>query len=378
MTSSDPRTRAREIFRGKLVLAPMTKGSNVPFRRLCREYGADVTVGEMALGLRIKQRRRGELALLRTHELDHPFGAQLADREPMTLALAASMAEDAGSDFVDLNCGCPIDHFTRKGLGASLMRRPARIGELVRAMRQAVTIPVTVKIRLGFEEDRKNYEEIAHIAVEEGADAISMHGRTRDQRYSKAADWDAIRTLRERLDVPVIGNGDLNDWWDFERRQIDGAADALMTARGALIKPWIFQEAKEKRTIHKTPAERISLCRRYVELAKEHFGDDEYGMTRIREFLIWHLELFARYRHLPEAEWRARSLEHPLLQTRLPDVEGDELELLLARADLPAREHIAKIVLGEVDEDAPPPPPPPPDAVRSRGARHAPEDDPQG
>jgi len=369
MTTSDPRVRAREIFTDKLILAPMTKGSNVPFRRLCREYGADVTVGEMALGLRLKQKRRGELALLRTHELDHPFGAQLADREPNTLARAAAMAEEAGSDFVDLNCGCPIDHFTRKGLGASLMKRPARVGELVRAMRQAVTIPVTVKIRLGFTDDRKNFQELAHIAVEEGADAITMHGRTRDQRYSKAADWEAIGSLREALDVPVIGNGDLNDWWDFDRRRKEGVADALMTARGALIKPWIFQEAKEGRTIHKDATERLALCRRYVELAKEHFGDDDYGMERIREFLIWHLELFARYRHLPEEEWRPRSLEHPLLQTRLPDVEGDELERLLARPDLAAREHVAKIVLGEIDPDETPPPAPEHPGRRDRSER---------
>lgn len=352
-------TTAEELFSGKLVLAPMTKGSNVPFRRLCRELGADVTVGEMAIAKKIVQRRRGELALLRVHPEDRPFGAQLADRNPETLAKAAAAAEERGADFVDLNCGCPIDHFTRKGLGAKLLARPNRIGALIAAMKAAVSIPVTVKIRLGWDERKVNYLDVARIAEDAGAAAIAMHGRTREQRYSRAADWDEIARLKEAVSVPVIGNGDLLTHWEFHERWERSGADALMTARGALVKPWIFQEVKERRTIHKTAAERLDLCRRYVALAREHFGDDEHGRTRILDFLVWHLGFFCRYRHLPEEVYEAPEFAHPLLQTRHDTTAtGEGLEALMQRTDRAAHEHLARIALGELDEDAPGPPAP--------------------
>lgn len=352
-----PRERAREIFARSLVLAPMTKGSNVPFRRLCRELGADVTVGEMAVARKVVQRRRGELALLRAHADDHPFGAQLADRDPESLARAAATAEEMGSDFVDLNCGCPIEHFTRRGLGAKLLERPRQLARLVQAMRQAVTVPVTVKIRLGWSDSRVNYSEIARLCEAEGADAITLHGRTREQRYSKASDWDAVRTLKEQLSIPVVGNGDLLTHWEIRERWEGSGCDSLMMARGPLIKPWIFQEAKEGRTIHKSPEERLALLERYVALAREHFGDDEYGATRVREFLTWHLNFLCRYRHLPEAEFHRPEFAHPLMQTRHEStIDGDDLEALMARPDRPAHEHLAAIAMGEIERDAPPPP----------------------
>jgi tRNA-dihydrouridine synthase 3 len=348
---------AFDIFHGKLVLAPMTKGSNVPFRRLCRELGADVTVGEMALAYKVNQEKRSELALLRVHPEDRPFGAQLADRVPQSLAHAAARAEEMGSDFVDLNCGCPIDYFTSKGLGAALLDRPKKFGELVRAMRMAVTIPVTVKIRLGPNDREKNFLELAKIAEGEGANAIAMHARTREQRYSKAADWDRLAELKQAVSIPVIGNGDLLTHWEAHERWQRSGVDALMTARGALIKPWIFQEIKERRTIHKDAEQRLALYRRYVALALEHFGDDDHGRARVREFLIWHLEFLCRYRQLPEAVYDSPEFAHPLLQTRFtPPSTGEGLEFLLSRTDAAAHAHVAAIALGEIPVDAEPPP----------------------
>lgn len=348
---------ATHIFRGKLVLAPMTKGSNTPFRRLCRELGADVTVGEMALAYKVNQGKRGELALLRAHPEDHPFGAQLADRVPLSLAAAAARAEEMGSDFVDLNCGCPIDYFTSKGLGAALLDRPRKFAELVRAMRTAVTIPVTVKIRLGPDDDRLNFVELARIAEAEGANAITMHARTREQRYSKAADWEKLAELKAAVKIPVIGNGDLLTHWEAKERWERSGVDALMSARGALIKPWIFREIKEGRTILLTAEQRLALLRRYVELALEHFGADELGRARVCEFLIWHLDFLCRYRPLPEDVYHSPRFAHPLLQTRFtPPGHGEGLEFLLSRTDAAAHEHVARIAMGELDVDAPPPP----------------------
>ncbi len=350
--------RARELFAGKLVLAPMTKGSNTPFRRLCRELGCDVTVGEMALALKVTQRRRGEMALLRAHPQDHPFGAQLADRDAETLAEAAQAAEALGSDFVDLNCGCPIDYFTRKGLGAALLRKPNKIARLVAAMKRAVKIPVTVKIRLGWNESEQNFLEIARIVESEGADAIGVHARTREQRYSRAANWDLIRAVKETVKIPVLGNGDLLTHWEIAEKWSRAGCDAVMLARGALVKPWVFQEAKEKRTIHKNARERLDLLRRWVALAREHFGDDDHGTTRVREFLVWHLEFLCRYRELPESEYHSPEFAHPLLQTRFSSrADQDPLENLLARTDAAAHAHVAKIAMDEIADDTTAPPP---------------------
>jgi tRNA-dihydrouridine synthase 3 len=351
--------RARtELFDRKLVLAPMTKGSNVPFRRLCRELGAGVTVGEMALAIHVNQKKRSELALLRVHPADRPFGAQLADKVPDSLAEAAMTAEEMGSDFVDLNCGCPIDLFTRRGLGSALLERPRRYADLIRAMRRVVAIPVTVKIRLGYDDRRRNHLELARIAQEEGAAAIAVHGRTREQRYSKAADWDAIAEVKAAVSIPVIGNGDILTWWEAEDRWQKSGVDALMIARGALIKPWIFREITERRTLALDARERLALYRRYVALAREHFGSDEHGNRRVREFLLWHLDFLCRYRPLPEDVYHAPQFAHPLLQTRFsPPIVADDdpLETLLARTDAAAHDHVAKIAMDEIDEDAPPP-----------------------
>ena len=226
-------------------------------------------------------------------------------------------------------------------------------------MRKAVSIPLTVKIRLGWSEEKKNYRELARIAQEEGADAIAMHARTRSQRYSRAADWERIRELVDDLEIPVIGNGDVLAHWEAEARWKETGCAALMSARGALIKPWIFREIREGRTIHLDAQQRLALLRRYVELSKEHFGDDEYGVRHTRKFLTWHLEFLCRYRHLPRDEYESASFEHPLLQSRL-DTEpfGDGLEHLMTRTDPAAHEHLVAIALGEIDEDAPPPPMP--------------------
>jgi len=351
---------ANALFSGKLILGPMTKGSNTPFRRLCRELGAEVTFGEMALAKKVVQRRKGELALLRTHPLDHPFGAQLAARDPETLSAAAVRAEELGSDFIDLNCACPIDQFVRRGLGAQLLRQPAKFARLVGALRRAVSIPISVKIRTGWSEEKQNFLEIGRIAQEEGASAITLHGRTREQRYSRAADWGLVAKLRQALSIPVIGNGDLLTHWEIRERWEQSGCDSVMFARGALIKPWIFREAREQRSILLTGEERLALLRRYVELALEHFGSDDFGRGKVRQFLLWHLDFFCRYRPLPAAEHRTSTDQHPLIQTRHGrQAPPDSLEGLLERSDPAAHEHLAGLAMGEIDPGAPFPPCPP-------------------
>ena len=285
----------REVLTGAVVMGPMTKGSNLPYRRLCVELGARVTVSEMTVARRLKQKRRAEFALIRRAADEPCFAVQLAGTNPEEMGWAAALVESRGADFVDLNLGCPIDHFTRKGLGAALSRQPARIGRIVGAMVAAVDhAPVTVKIRLGWNDKSRNYLDVARAAVDAGAQAVFVHGRTRDARYRHAAEWDAIAEVAASLPVPVVGNGDLLFGHEIASARERTGCAGVMVARGALIKPWIFKEAADGYR-ELSADDRLVVYRRYVELALEHWGDDEHGRSRAREFLVWHIGFWCRY-----------------------------------------------------------------------------------
>lgn len=330
----------RSPFEDAVVLAPLTVGGNLPFRRLCSELGADVTVGEMAVVRKLLKGSSAEFALLKSHPDERFFGVQLADKTADTLAEGARLAESRGARFVDLNCGCPIDQITRRGLGASLLRKPSRLARLVGAMKAAVRVPVTVKLRAGWHEDEVNVSEVARACEEAGADAIAIHGRTREQRYSKAADWDLIGRVAVERRVPVIGNGDVLTAYEARERCERTGVRSVMLGRGALIKPWLFREIREGRTWLPTSEERFAVLWRFVELLREHFGTDERGVRRAMRFLPWHLNFFCRYVPLPEEEYGAQSREHPLIQSRLaPPAPASPLEKLLsdARPDTHAR-----------------------------------------
>jgi tRNA-dihydrouridine synthase 3 len=342
-----------ERIRGAVVLGPMAKGCNLPYRRLCAELGAAITVSEMTLARRLRQKRRSEFALIRRGLGEPCFGVQLAGNKPDELGWAAGLAEERGADFVDLNLGCPIDRFTRIGLGASLARQPNRVRRLVEAMKRGVTrVPITVKIRLGWNDGDRNYLDVARAAVEGGADAIAVHGRTRDARYRYAADWDAVGEVAASVTVPVIGNGDILFPRDAESaRQRSGCA-AVMVARGALIKPWIFREVQEGyRDV--SPEERLTLYRRYVALALEHWGEDDRGRAQVVEFTRWHAGFWCRYApRRPDGTWPAMQEREAMTFARSP------LEVFLARQDAEAHAWMAeRLVAGhEIDPSAAPAP----------------------
>lgn len=324
---------------GALVMGPMTKGSNLPYRRLCVELGARVLVSEMVVARRLKQRRQSEFALIRRAPGEPCFGVQLAGNKPEEMAWAAALVEARGADLVDVNLGCPIDHFTRMGLGAALARQPNRVAKIVAAMRAAVSVPVTVKIRLGWNASTRNYLDLARAAVDAGAAALTVHGRTREARYRHPADWDAIAEVARAVPVPVIGNGDVLFPHEFRDRLAASGCAAVMTARGALIKPWIFREVAEGyRDI--TAEERLAVYRRYVALGLEHWGDDEHGRTRLREFLRWHLGFWCRYApQRPDGSWPSMQQRESAFVPRSP------LEALLARTDDVALDYVTDALL---------------------------------
>jgi len=317
-------------FRGRVVLAPLTKGGSLPFRRLCTSFGCRTTMSEMAYAGQVLRRRPTELALLRKHPDEACFGVQLAASKPEPAVQAGLLAVERGAAFLDLNCGCPIHDVVRRGMGATLLQRPAHLGRLVEAMVRGLPVPVTVKIRLGWKEGDDSAREIARIVEESGAAALAVHGRSREQRYTKAADWNAVGQIVADRSIPVIGNGDILTWYEAHDLQAGSGCASLMLGRGALIKPWLFQEIAEQREIEPTAEERVGIQRRFVGFLKEHFRDDDKGRKRAMFFLPWHLGFFCRYRPLPAARFREQSRRHPLLQTRQPDDEDlPPLEALL-------------------------------------------------
>jgi tRNA-dihydrouridine synthase 3 len=351
----------REVLEGAVVMAPMTKGSNLPYRRLCAELGGRVLMSEMTVARRLKQKRRSEFALIRKAPDEPYFGVQLAGTNPEEMGWAAALVESRGADLVDVNFGCPIDYFTRKGLGAALGRQPKRIQRIIEGMKRAVTgIPVTAKIRLGWSDDARNYLEQAKAAVDGGADAVFVHGRTRNARYRQDADWDAIGEVVASVAVPVVGNGDILFPHDIDAARARSGCAGVMAGRGALIKPWLFREATEGyRDI--TVDERLGIYRRYVDLACEHWGADEHGLARVREFLRWHLGFWCRYApRRADGTWPGIQMRESRTFARSP------LEALLARGDGAALDWLADRLVRR--EEVPPAEAPLPGEAPAAGA----------
>jgi tRNA-dihydrouridine synthase 3 len=338
----------RDRLAGAVVMAPMTKGSNLPYRRLCIELGAKVLISEMVVARRLKQRRQGEYALIRRAPDEPCFAVQLCGNQPDEMAWAAALVESRGADFIDVNLGCPIDHFTRKGLGAALGRQPTKVRRIVEAMCKAVQVPVTVKIRLGWNAETLNYMTVAQAAVDGGASAIFVHGRTREARYRNPANWESIAEIAAGVPVPVIGNGDLLFAHECHERLATSGCTAVMTARGALTKPWLFAELT-RGYWDITAEERLTIYRRYVTLALEHWGDDDHGRGRLREFLKWHLGFWCRY-----APRRADESWPTMQQREGAWAHRSPLEALLARSDDAAIEYMTDELLNGGDLSRPP------------------------
>ena len=337
-------------LRGQLVMAPMTRGTDLPFRRLLAEYDTPIVWGEMAFAHQLVKGNSVERALTRRHEDERLFGAQIAGKKPTMMAEAARMVEGSGADFVDVNLGCPIEQANRRGYGAAMLRKATLVGRVVEAMKAAVSIPVTIKLRLGWSSEKPTFLRVAKIAEEAGVDAIALHARSRTQRYRRAADWDAIRALKETVSVPVIGNGDILHWKQARERLDAGDCDAVMIGRWGLTKPWIFREFARETSWEPSAEERLTMLRRYVELCFETFKQDDWGRANTRRFLTFHQDFFARYRRGIDPSTTASDEAR---QPGLPPEPG--LESWLSRRDLIGMETLADWLI-DGKEASPPPP----------------------
>ncbi len=225
-----------------LALAPMAGVTDLPFRLICRRHGCGMTVSEMvsAKGLLYKNVKTTEM--LRIAEGERPTAIQLFGSVPQELAEAALMVEASGADMIDFNMGCPVAKIVNNGEGSALMKKPQLAHDILAAMVQAVSIPVTVKFRAGWDADNINAVEIAKAAEAAGVAAVAVHGRTRQQFYEGKADWSVIAAVKQAVQVPVFGNGDIFSVDDGLRMLRETGCDGLMIGRGADGNPWIFSE----------------------------------------------------------------------------------------------------------------------------------------
>lgn len=259
------------------ALAPMAGVCDAAFRTICRRFGASYVVSEMVSIKGIEYNGRKTLELMRVTDEDHPVGIQLFGHEPAVVAQAAVVAERAGADVLDLNMGCPTPKITGNGGGAALLKNPPLCAEIVRAAVRATSLPVTAKIRIGWDEQSINCVEVAKRLEDAGAAAITVHGRTRAQFYAPSADWSRIAEVKRAVSIPVIGNGDVNTPEDAQRMYDETGCDLVMVGRGAMGRPWLFRQIDAARKGLPVPpdptaAERVGIMREHMRLLIAYKG----------------------------------------------------------------------------------------------------------
>lgn len=283
MNARKPSFYVRDVpVYGDLILAPMDGFSDLPFRLICREYGSAMSYTEFTSCDAILRNARPALRQLDYHPAEKPQVVfQIFDSDEDRIVAAAQKIERLGPDIIDLNMGCSVSNVSGRGAGAGLLRDPQKVARIFSRLSKAVKVPVTAKIRLGWDSRSRNYLEIARILEDNGASLIAVHGRTKEQGYKGVADWDAIAEVKQAVHIPVIGNGDVKTVADIARIKAHTGCDGVMIGRAAIGNPWIFQ----RKDRHEVSVEDvITLLKRHLQAMLDYYG--AYGLVLFRKHAV--------------------------------------------------------------------------------------------
>ena len=265
------------VLENLLILAPMAGITELPFRRLAREAGCALVVTEMVSANGLVHGSKKTADLLMSHPSERPLSAQIFGADPEIMKEGAQIVQSVGADILDVNLGCSVRKVVRQGAGVALMREPKRLETILKAIRSAISLPLTIKMRTGWDPSGEQAVRVARIAEDCGVDAVAIHPRTAVQGFAGSADWSQIARLKESFSIPVIGNGDIQGPDDVLRMLRETGCDAVMIGRASIGNPWIFAQALDlihaRSPMRPNPLERLNTVLRYIEYSVNHFGE---------------------------------------------------------------------------------------------------------
>ncbi len=271
---------------GDAILAPMDGFSDLPFRSLCRAFGSSLSYTPFVNAMEILARQPRAFRLLDFLPDERPVVFQLFDSDEERLLRAARSVLDLQPDILDINMGCSVRSVAGRGAGAGLLRDPRKVARIISSLSRALPIPITAKIRLGWDDRSHNYLEVARAVADHGGSLIAVHARTRQQRYTGRADWDAIAAVKASVPIPVIGNGDVQRVEDIRRMRQHTGCDGVMIGRGAIGNPWIFQP-RDRRQVPST--EIVATIRQHAQAMVSYYGERD-GLVLFRKHLVRYLQ----------------------------------------------------------------------------------------